>query len=96
VVEANLAAMRADGVGGEVFNVANTQTYSVNQVYEKIQKLLGVETTPKRGPKREGDVRYTCGDGNKAKMKLGFVPKIGFDEGLALTVDWFRDRAKQT
>ena len=36
------------------------------------------------------DRRYSV-DCSKIKDELGYEPQVGFDEGLAATVQWYRD-----
>ena len=95
VVEANLLAAKKSGVGGEVFNIAAGNSYSVNYLFDKISKLLGVEIKALKGPKRAGDVRYTCGSVEKAKEKLGFKIVLDFEKGLKKTVAWYRKALKK-
>ena len=36
------------------------------------------------------DVRKTYADISKAKKLMGYAPKVGFEEGLERTFDWFK------
>ncbi|MDP4550518.1 NAD-dependent epimerase/dehydratase family protein [Alkalihalobacillus macyae] len=40
---------------------------------------------------RAGDVRHTWSNIEKAKKDLGYVPEIGFEEGLRRTVEWAKN-----
>jgi len=55
--------------------------------------MTGYSGTPKYGPAREGDVKHSLADISKAAAALGYKPTVGFEEGLRLTVEWYR---KQT
>ncbi|MDO8525883.1 MAG: SDR family oxidoreductase [Candidatus Omnitrophota bacterium] len=92
VVEANLRACVAKGISGEIFNVACGTTTSVNDIVDGINKILGTKIRAKYAPKRKGDVRKTQADIGKMKRFLGIKNVIGFEEGMKLTVDWFKDR----
>jgi nucleoside-diphosphate-sugar epimerase len=59
-----------------------------------IAGLLGVEAEPVFTDPRPGDVRQSCADITAARVALGFSPEIGFREGMARTVDWFRERSQ--
>jgi dTDP-glucose 4,6-dehydratase len=45
-------------------------------------------------PSRAGDPSRRCPDITRAQSILGWEPKIGLDEGLAMTIAWFRDELK--
>jgi nucleoside-diphosphate-sugar epimerase len=55
-----------------------------------VNKILKKDIKPKFMPPRPGDVRDTLADISKAKRILRFEPKVGFEEGLKRTVEWFR------
>jgi len=74
----------------EVFNVANGQDNTVLQLVGYLNKIIGKTIKPAFLPVRPGDVFRTNADISKIKEKLGFVPKVGFEEGLKRTVEWFK------
>ena len=43
--------------------------------------------------KRSGDVKHSLADITRAREKLGYEPRISFEEGLARAVDWYRSLA---
>ncbi|MFA5142551.1 MAG: SDR family oxidoreductase [Candidatus Omnitrophota bacterium] len=92
VVAANLRACVAKKVSGEVFNVACGSTASVNDIVRMLNKILGTDIKAKYAPKRKGDIRKTSADIKKMKTLLGVRKIIGFEEGLKLTVEWFKNR----
>lgn len=92
VVDANLLAAAAKGAGGQVFNIACGESYSLLDLIKIINKLLGKTTKPVFEPKRKGDVFKTLADISKAKRILRYKPGVSFEEGLRLTVDWFKKK----
>jgi UDP-glucose 4-epimerase len=44
------------------------------------------------GPSRQGDVRFSLADVGHAKRALGYRPKTALEDGLAKTVEWFRQK----
>ncbi|MGA8029801.1 MAG: LPS biosynthesis protein WbpP, partial [Bryobacteraceae bacterium] len=42
------------------------------------------------GPPRNGDVRHSQADITAAVRELGHNPRFTFEEGLRLTLDWYR------
>ena len=77
---------------GEVINVACGVAVSLNQLVEKINKVLGTNITAIYEPERKGDVVHSLGDISKAKKLLGYETIIGFDEGLKKTIDFYRGK----
>lgn len=81
-VEANLLACTAPGVGGEIFNIACGQRYSLIDLVKGINENLGTSVEPVFDETRAGDVKHSLADIEKAKKMLGFKPLVGFEEGL--------------
>lgn len=89
VVDANLLALTKEGIGGEVFNIADGKPKSVNFLLSSLQKIMNKNIAPVHLDLRPGDVRKTHADISKAKDILGWSPKIDFIEGLKKTANWF-------
>jgi UDP-N-acetylglucosamine/UDP-N-acetyl-alpha-D-glucosaminouronate 4-epimerase len=94
VVDANVCAMLTPSVSGEVFNVACGQRTTVNQLIDELQAALGTQIEPVRATARPGDVRHSLADPTKAHRQLGWSPRVSLSEGLAATVEHFRDGAR--
>jgi nucleoside-diphosphate-sugar epimerase len=90
-VHANLLACEAPNVAGKVFNVGCGGRISLNQVLESLGKISGKPLEAKYDPPREGDIRDSEADISLAKQFLGYEPLVGFEEGLRITFDWYRD-----
>ena len=93
VVSANLLAVEAPATlaAGRVFNIAYGERHTLNETYALLATLVGFTHPPIYGPEREGDVRDSLADISAASDALGYVPRIGFEEGLRRTVAWYRD-----
>ena len=89
VVEANLLAARAPGVGGEAFNVGCGERVSLLEIIVRLEKMLGRTLSRDHVAPRAGDVPHTLADVSKAKRVLGYAPLVDFDEGFRRTVDYF-------
>lgn len=92
VVRANVLAAKARGAAGELFNIANGETYSLLDLIKVIERLVGRRLERRHTPARRGDVRKTWADVSKAKRVLGYRPVMGFEPGVADTYRYFRDR----
>ena len=95
VVNLNLKAARAPGVSGRVFNGGNGGRITLNQAWELLQRFEGVSIAPVYGPPRPGDVRDSQADTTAACTQLGYSPQFAFEEGLRLTLEWFRARRQK-
>lgn len=91
-IEANLLACTAEGVAGEVFNVACGKRYTLIQLVEMINKILDKSIEPKFELDRAGDVKHSLASIDKAQKKLGYQVKVGFEEGLRKTIEFYTDK----
>lgn len=81
-------------VGGDA---EHTNLDVVQQICDLVDDRLGVRA---EGPRRAlithvtdrpgHDMRYAI-DASRLRTELGWEPQVGFDEGLATTVDWYLD-----
>ena len=86
----------AEGVGGEVFQIATNAETSVQEMIERLLPVLadaGVEDVEVRqADPRLGDVVRNYSDTSKAERMLGWRSEVDLEEGLRRTVAWFMDR----
>ena len=92
VVELNLKAAAASGVSGKMYNGGNGGRITLNQAWAALQKIEGVRIDPVYGPPRPGDVRDSQADVTRAVAELGHAPRYSFEEGLRLTLEWYRKK----
>jgi len=90
VVDGVLRASTAAGVSGEYINVATGGRVSLLELARALQLITGTTLAPTLGPPRDGDVKDSQADIFKARKMLGYEPTVPFEEGLRLTVDWFK------
>jgi nucleoside-diphosphate-sugar epimerase len=86
--EATIAALEAPV--GEVYNVGGGETANVWEILSKLETILDCRAVVQREPPRPGDQRFTSADTSRLARHLGWRPRIGLDEGLALQVAWQR------
>jgi nucleoside-diphosphate-sugar epimerase len=78
---------------GRVYNVGSGRETAILDLAERINALVGnpagIEFVPRRGwdhiPRRLADV-------GRARAELDYEPRVGLDEGLALTWAWLKSR----
>ena len=90
IVDGVLRACTAPRASGEVINVAVGGRISINELCATMAKLLGSTVPPEHTAPRPGDVRDSQADITKARELLGYEPKVSFEEGLRLTLEWYR------
>lgn len=96
VVQANILAMTAPNIGGEVFNAACGDRISLNHVLAQIGAILGIEVDAEHGPPRPGDISHSQADIGKAQQLLGYEPTVSIADGLERTVaDLVQRRAER-
>jgi nucleoside-diphosphate-sugar epimerase len=93
VVDGVLRACEAPDANGEVINVATGGRISLNTLFETMRRLIGVDVEPVYADERQGDVRDSQADISKAQRILGYNPTVPFEDGLRLTVEWYRTAA---
>jgi len=95
-VDANLLAIKAPAsqAAGRVFNVATGERADLNETFQLLKKIIGYKGDVKYGPERAGDVKHSLADLSLAEQHLGYKPKVNFEEGLRLTVEWYRGQHK--
>ena len=94
VVRALIAAAGEGAVPGRVFNIGTGGGVSIRRLWEVIALISGSTCDPAYGPPRAGDVPHSVSAIDAAREVLGFSPCVGFDQGLGLTLDWFRKKGK--
>jgi len=91
VVNANLAALDSMEIGH--FNVGSGRQTTVNELFSLLSHRLGVTVAATHGPERRGEQVTSALDSSLIGRKLGWKANVDLEQGLSLTVDWFRSRA---
>jgi dTDP-glucose 4,6-dehydratase len=76
----------------EPVNIGNPQEITILEFAERIRKLLGSDVPIIFKPLPQDDPKQRCPDITKAKRLLGWEPKVNLDEGLRLTLEFFRQQ----
>jgi UDP-glucose 4-epimerase len=90
VVSLMLKASDVPGISGRVFNAGNGGRITLNETWKQLQQIEGVNLPAKYGPPRSGDVRDSQADTRAAVKELGHAPRFTFEQGLRLTLEWYR------
>ncbi|WP_270641865.1 SDR family oxidoreductase [Paraclostridium sordellii] len=91
VIEANLKACLAEREAcGRAYNIAYGGSVSLNQLYEVLKNLLEKDIDPIYGANRKGDILHSNADIRSAEKLLGYKPSFSFEEGIELTIEWYK------
>jgi len=91
VVNANLLAAKSKSLKYGIFNVASGKDYTVLELIEILNRIMGKRIKPIFLKKRPGDVFRTFADLSLVKKVLGFKPEFNFTQGLKITLDYWRN-----
>jgi UDP-glucose 4-epimerase len=77
-----------------VVNIGTGVATSVNDIYRRLARAVGVTSPARHGPARPGEQRKSVLDAARAKAVLGWTASTPLDVGLAKTVEDLRELAK--
>jgi len=86
VVDALVAAGRAESVSQATINVGSGTEVSIAQLLDAIEEVTGVQAHRLHNDSEEPGVSRLVADTRLAREKLGFEPKVSLEEGLRLTL----------
>lgn len=92
VIDANLKACQSGEVSlGKAYNVAYGGRVTLNELYNELNKSLGIWIEPIYGPTRPGDIPHSNADISSAKDLLKYEPTHSFYDGLKLAISWYKE-----
>jgi UDP-glucose 4-epimerase len=74
---------------GRTYNLEGAEHVSVRRVAETVERLVGAVSINHRAG-RPGDYKSKEVSAQRACEELDWKPEVSFDEGMALTIEWFR------
>jgi UDP-glucuronate 4-epimerase len=91
IVSGVMAAIeRVPQLGGEIFNLGNSQTVTLRRLIEVIEDATGKTACIEWQPDQPGDVPLTYADISHARERLGYSPQTKIEEGVREVVKWLR------
>jgi UDP-glucose 4-epimerase len=93
VVEAFLLIAMAKNIDGEIFSVGSGKPRKVKEVIELIKQYIGDDVTIMRGaiPCRTGEGNECYCDNSKIMRVTNWSPRVLLEEGLRITVEWYKN-----
>jgi dTDP-glucose 4,6-dehydratase len=76
----------------EPVNIGNPHEITILEFAQRVRALLGLDVPIIFEPLPQDDPKQRCPDISKAKRLLGWEPKVNLNEGLKLTLDFFRQQ----
>ncbi len=91
IIDGIVAAMRIDLPGHHIYNLGNSNTISLTEMVDIIEKNLGKKANLERLPNQAGDVPITYADLTKSKADLNFQPKVNIEVGIKKFIHWYKE-----
>lgn len=89
-VQANIKSLLSRNIDRhEVLNIAVGEQTSLNELWSKITKVIGIDLQPIYREFRQGDVKHSLASIEKAKQLIGYEPGISVLEGLKTAISWY-------
>ncbi len=89
VVKSNLLTL--NDTANDIYNVGTGIETNVNQLFHKLNNIIGANKEEKHGPAAPGEQMRSVITSEKLFKKFGWKPSTTLDEGLKQTVDFFRN-----
>ncbi len=91
VVDAVVAGIASSEGDGAVLNIGSGIPRRIRDVARDVARAAGVAIGPTvSGEYRRDDVRHCTADISQARQRLGFAPRVAWEEGLAELAQWAR------
>jgi len=91
MIEGLVKLMQTEGITGPI-NLGNPVEMPIMELAELVLKLTRSRSRIAFKPLPQDDPGRRCPDINLAKKLLGWEPKVSLEEGLSLTIDYFRQK----
>jgi UDP-glucose 4-epimerase len=89
VVKANLITLSDNA--SDIYNVGTGIETNVNELYNKMNKIISKGQVEKHGPAMAGEQLRSVITSEKLKQKFGWSPSTSLEGGLKNTVEFFRE-----
>jgi UDP-glucuronate 4-epimerase len=94
IVSGTVAAIERVQPGAyDIFNLGGTQTISLKELVEMIERVVGTQAVIEWQPDQPGDVPITYANIDRARSALDYAPTTRPDAGIARYWEWLRRTA---
>lgn len=92
IIDALLRAGYYEQAIGQEMNIASGEEIDILELANRINELTGNKAPLRFTERRKWDTKSRLlASIDRARELIGYNPKTGFDEGLQLTIQWFRE-----
>ncbi len=93
LAEGMISVALSDKVIGEIINLGTGRDIAIRNIANLIHKKTKSKSELRIGglPTRPNEIWKMSSDASKAQKLLGWKPKVSFEEGLDITIEWFRN-----
>jgi UDP-glucuronate 4-epimerase len=88
IVDGIRAAMEYGDLGYEVINLGSSQTVSLREMVNTLERVLGMKARLESRPEPPGGMPQTWANITKAQRLLGYHPRTSFEAGLSFFAAW--------
>ena len=88
IVRANILAMEQPE--SRVYNLGTGKSVSIKHIFLLLKSLTGYNKEPLFIPNTKGEIFKTSLTAAKAKQELGWVPEMSMEDGLKITVNFYK------
>lgn len=82
-VQANVRALLAkDILKHEVINIAYGERTTLNELWDKITAIAGIDLKASYREERKGDIKHSLANIKKAESLIGYIPEFSMSQGL--------------
>lgn len=89
IAEATIRCLNLEGY--KVMNLGNDRPVELIYVINLIEELLQKKAKIQWQPRHPADIYATWADISEAKKYIGWSPKVSIEEGIKITVEWFKE-----
>lgn len=89
-VEGTVLAMNR-GKNGSIYHIGDRDEISIDELVRYVGDLFEFSGSYEIAPTYPGSVARRCPDIRKAASELGYEPLIRWPDGVAKTIDWYRE-----
>jgi nucleoside-diphosphate-sugar epimerase len=87
IAEGTILALKP--VGYEIINLGGNNPHELTEIIKLIERYTGKEAKLVNKEFHKADIKATWADITKAKEILAWEPKIGIEDGIKKTIEWF-------
>lgn len=90
-------ALEQPAAVGQVFNVGSGTAVTIREIAERMARVLGkTHITPEiSGNYRVGDIRHCFAAIERARERLGYAPRVSFEQGLEELAAWLQQQSAE-